>query len=144
MTWREAHPYQPLSDRHPFEVYLLVWASVTSLPAALGLTPVSIVLREQAGQGVGRIWSCALALGCLIALLGLGWRRPVRGCLSVTGLTLEQIGLITVAGSTIFYSAAALLRSGFSSLAVVGVILGVGTASIAQAWKIQRVLKALQ
>jgi hypothetical protein len=136
--------YAKLGDRHPFEVYMLGWAFIATAPSALGLTPLSVTVQETSGPVAGRMWAVGLTVGSLIALIGLAWHRPAKGKLSVTGLVLEQIGLVTVASATIFYSAAAFIRSGTSALPIIGVVLGVGTASAVQAWKVQRVLKALE
>ena len=134
-----------LSDRHPFEIYLLVWAFVSSLPAAIGLTPLPPTILRSVDPWQGRTWVVSLTLGCLVALIGLGWRRRSTATgfrLSVTGLVLEQVGLVTVAAATVFYAGAASLRGGPGALPLAGIILGFGTACAAQAWKIQRVLKA--
>jgi hypothetical protein len=132
-----------INDRHPFEVYLLVWALVSTAPSALGLAPLSQVIEDSIGPTLGRLWAVGLSLGCAVALTGLAWHRPSPRTLSVTGLIWEQVGLVAVSGATIFYAVAALLRSGLTSLAIVGVILGYGTASAVQAWKLQKLLNAL-
>jgi len=132
--------YRRLSDRHPYEIYLLVWVLVATLPAALGLTEVPGTIAHMLDPWAARVWAVGLTMGALIALIGLGWRRPPFPKLSVTGLVLEQVGLVTLGATTLFYTFAAAINVGTGALPVLGVVLGVGTASFAQAAKIQRVL----
>lgn len=134
--------YGRISDRHPFELYLLVLSLIASLPAALGAAPAPASIRIQLDPNLARVWAASLALGSFLALLGLAWRRPKVG-LSVTGLLLEQVGLVTVGAATIYYCAVAIATVGWSTLAPIGTVLAFGLASFAQAEKIQLVIYAL-
>jgi len=137
-------PVRRLSDRHPYEVYLLTWALITSTPGALGFATVPGSLRGQLPEWAARTWAVTLMVGAATALVGLAWRRPKATRLSVTGLSLEQIGLVTTGCATVFYSAAALLAAGLTAIVPVGVTLAFGLASFAQALKIERVLRAVR
>lgn len=136
------HVYRQVDDRHPYEVYLLVFTLATSLPALAGLTnpPRTIQLALQPWEA--RVWAGSLALGALVALVGLAWRRPPKG-LPVTGLVLEQIGLAFIGAGTIFYSWVALRSTGLDAIQPIGVVLAFGVASFAQSWKISGVLNRL-
>ena len=137
-------PMRRLSDRHPYEVYLLGWALAASVPAAFGVQPPPRSVVDQMPDWAARSWAITLMIGCIVALTGLSWRRPRATRLSVTGLTLEQVGLVIVGCATVFYSAAALLGVGWSALPPVGVVFAFGLASFAQAWKIERALRAVR
>jgi hypothetical protein len=135
--------YARLSDRHPFEVYLLVLALMSSVPASLGLTPAPATIRVQLDPNMARLWAISLTVGAATALVGLSWKRPKFG-LSVTGLTLEQVGLTFVGAATIFYSACAFKAAGLPAIIPIGTVAAFGAASFRQAWKIHRLLIALQ
>lgn len=137
-------PTRRLNDRHPFELYLLSWALVGALPAALGFTPAPGSVQGQMPEWAARAWAVSLALGAATALAGLAWPRSRATRVSITGLALEQVGLVTTGCATVFYSAAAILGVGVSVLTPVGVTLAFGLASFAQAWKIERALRALR
>jgi len=134
--------YVRISDRHPFELYLLVLSLMSSLPAAIGAAPAPASIRIQLDPGLARVWACSLALGALVALLGLAWKRPKVG-LSITALLLEQVGLVITGVATIYYAIVALSTIGASALTPVGTVLAFGLASFAQAEKIQLVIYAL-
>ena len=180
--------YLRLSDRHPFEVYLLALALFTSVLGAAGITPPPASVRVALNPIAGRVWALALAIGCVVALVGIAWHRPKVG-LTVTGLILEQVGLFIVSAATIYYCCIAfyvtggtravlafiatcvgcglyralddwrlrvadvaavvaccvvLVSAGGSANIAVGTVLAFGAASLAQAWKIRRLLKILE
>jgi hypothetical protein len=135
--------YQRLSDRHPFEVYLLALTLIAAVPASFGLAPAPATIRVQLDPHAARLWAIALMVGAATALIGLAWKRPKRG-LSVTGLGLEQVGLTFVGAATIFYAVCAFLAAGWPAMIPVGTVMAFGVASFRQAWKIHRILKVLQ
>lgn len=135
--------YRRLGDRNPYELYLLVLAALSSTPAALGLARPPASVRIQLDPISGQIWAAALALGSLIALIGLVWRRPHVG-LSVTGLLLEQVGLVIAGVATVFYCMMAFATVGWDAAPPVGTVLAFGLASFAQAEKIENVIWALK
>lgn len=134
-------PARRLADRHPFEIYLLAWTFIVSAPASLGLVHVPGSVSEQLPEFAGRAWATGLAIGSATALIGLAWKRPTFPRLSVTGLLLEQVGLVAVGGSTVFYAAVAMFVVGLSALVPAGIVLAFGFACLAQARKIRALLK---
>lgn len=134
-------PVRKLSDRHPFEIYVLVWALVTSFPAAVGVTDVPASMSRQLPGWPARAWAIALTVGCLTALVGLVWPRPAFPFVSPTALGMEQVGLTIVGVAAVLYAVAALFNVGWSALVPAGVIVGFGFACFAQCWKIDRVLR---
>jgi hypothetical protein len=135
--------YARLSDRHPFEVYLLALTLLASVPASFGLAPAPATIRVQLDPTMARVWAISLTVGAVTALVGLSWKRPKHG-LSVNGLLLEQVGLTFVGAATVFYAACAFYSVGLSIIIPVGTVLAFGVASFRQAWKIHRILKVLQ
>lgn len=134
-------PARRLSDRHPFEIYVLVWALVTSAPAAVGLVEVPNSISRQLPGWPSRLWAIALTVGCLTALAGLAWHRPRFPYISPTALGMEQVGLTIVGVAAVLYAASALFAVGAAALIPVGVILGFGVACFVQVWKINRILR---
>jgi hypothetical protein len=134
-------PARQLTDRHPFEVYLISFAFVSSAPGALGFTGIPPSISALLPGWSARAWVIGLTVGCGLVLTGLAWKRPPFPRVSVTGLLLERFGLIVVGISTIFHAVAAWRLTGDAALIPIGIILAFGCASFAQARRISRVLK---
>ena len=100
-------PARQLTDRHPFEVYLITFAFVSSAPGALGVTGIPPSINALLPGWSGRAWVIGLTVGCGLVLAGLAWKRPPFPRVSVTGLLLERLGLIVVGISSLFYAVAA-------------------------------------
>lgn len=130
--------------RNPFEIYLLLLAIVTSAPSMLGVAPTPSSIEFQLGI-YARVWSFFLFAGCAVALVGIFWPRPRhQERYSVTGLGLEQTGLVSVAGATIYYSVAIIAVIGSTGLITAGIVLAFGLASGVQALRIHRWMKKLR
>lgn len=130
-----------MGNRNPFQVYLLAFALISSVPAAFGFTDPPPTVRNAIGMGAGRVWVVLLVIGSLVAIVGVIW--PRHGILvSVNGLLLEQVGLVIVGCATVFYTSVALAAGGWSTLPPLVTLLGFGAASFVQAWRIQRVIRS--
>ena len=137
-------PSRRLSDRHPFEIYLLLWTAVTSVPPAFGATPVPTSIAGALEGPAARAWAIVLCIGACLALVGLAWKRPPWPDVSVTGLLLEQIGLLLLAFGSLFYVYAIFHVTGLSGLVGAGIILAFGLACGTQAFKIWSTLRNLK
>ena len=135
-------PARQLTDRHPFEVYLISFAFVSSAPGALGFTGVPPSVNALLPGWQARAWVIGLTVGSALVLVGLAWKRPPFPRVSVTGLVLERLGLTIVGISTLFYAVAAWRFTGWEALVPIGIVLAFGLASFAQARRISRVLKS--
>ena len=133
-------PARRLSDRHPFEVYLLLALLVSAAPAAFGFAQVPQSVEGLVPPVVGRLWAIALWAGCLVAVIGLVWRRPPFPRVSVTGLLLEQVGLTLAGTASILYGAIIVQSAGVRGLISAGAVAAFGAASLAQALKIRFIL----
>lgn len=130
--------------RNPFEIYLLALSLVSTAPLALGFTRPPTSLSSELGVWA-RVWGIALCIGSLVALVGIMWRRPKNPIkFSVTGLVVEQVGLVAVGGATIYYATAILLLVGNRGLVTSGIVLAYGAAAATQAWRIHRFLRGLE
>lgn len=134
-------PARRLSDRHPFEIYLLTWALVAVAPSAVGFVEVPASIAHQLPGWWARAWAVGLTVGCVTALTGLAWRRPRFPLVSPTALGMEQVGLTIVGVSTLLYGASLLVTVGSSGMFAAGIQIGFGLACFAQVWKIQQVLR---
>lgn len=121
-------------SRNPFEVYLLAWSGFYGVIGSFVREARPGSLQEAVGVAFSQGWSILVALGSIMALLGivLGDRA--------TGLILEAGGCLIAGGATLFYVAVLLWASGGTSLAAGSVLLGFGSACCARTWQIRRVL----
>ena len=111
------------STRHPFEVFLLLLSILSGLPIMVAGTAPDAV-TDALNDTAARVWGGGLAVGAVIALLGIFLTRPHPRStkVSVVGLVTEQVGLVMVAGACMVYTAAVLVQvwpAGFYSAAVV-------------------------
>lgn len=133
-------PVRKLSDRHPFEIYILAYALVASVPSALGFVQVPISIAQELPGWPARLWAAGLAVGSIVALIGLAWHRPPFPFVSVTGLGLEQVGLTIVGVSAVIYGVAALTSAGAPALVPASIVFAFGVACFAQVLKIRTIL----
>ena len=133
-------PARRLNDRHPYEVYLLSLAFLSSLPTAAGITQPPNSISSQLPGWPARAWAVAVMIGAATALVGLAWKRPRWPLVSVTALGLEQVGVSILGAGCTVYAAAVLYTGGTNALFAGSLTLAFGLASFAQALKIKRVL----
>ncbi len=125
------------ASRHPFETYLLVLATVSGVPLLFGQSN-SDGIEQALPTLLVHAWGGMLAVGSLLALIGLYWRGH-----SATGLLLERTGLIGVGGAAIIYTTAILLHVGLGGLFSGCIIGGFGLACFAQARRISQRIRAV-
>lgn len=134
------HHLRP-SARHPFEVYLLLLSIVSGLPILFGSPAPGSIEAAMPHWGV-RVWGAGLALGAVVALLGVLKTRPDSKArtVSVTGLVLEQVGLVMVASSTLLYVVVALVYVGVSAIVPIGIVAAYGISCLMRWVQIQRAI----
>lgn len=133
-------PARRLNDRHPYEVYLLTLAFLSSLPTAAGVTSPPNSITSQLPGWPARLWAYAVLIGAATALVGLAWKRPRFPLVTVTGLLLEQVGIVILGAACTVYAVAVMFTGGTNALFAGSLTLAFGLASFAQARKIKRVL----
>lgn len=121
--------------RTPDTICLLAALAVTGATTAVtGVAPIPI---SQLSTGTGaRIWSIALALSSLLALLGVLYRDPL------TGWRVELYGRAGLAMVSLGYVFA--LLDDADSLEVVAAMGLVGAIAIASIWQCIRILVVLR
>lgn len=127
--WRQP----TLSGRHPFEVFLLTMCAVSGVPLAFG-APRPGSINSQLPEALAVGWGITLALGSVTALAGIWWRNRV------SGIILEQIGLVAVGWAAIIYGAAAVIFAGWSAALPASLVLGFGVACLVRWRQLQKIL----
>jgi len=131
-----------LSSRHPHEVVLLGACLLTALPILAGVTPAPGSVTAAMNHESTLAWAGGIAVGALIAFAGILWPRP--SCptkLTVTGLLLEQVGLVISGMACLLYVAALLWVIGWAGLFPCALPTGFAVANFILARRIQRLLR---
>lgn len=114
MVFKPAARY-PADPRAVFILALSVFSGITSL--AIEQAPET--LQSVLPYWVVVAWGVLLTVGSAITLAGMARQ-------TVNGIVTEQIGSVTVAATTIFYSGIAFWQIGASAIQAVGIILAWG------------------
>lgn len=121
-----------LSGRHPFEIFMLVLASLTSLPTVLGRAAKPPSITEALPPLAQFLWALILCLGSTGALVGIWWHNRA------TGLVVEQLGLALVGITSLIYVVVALFVTGLSI--PIGIVFGFGASCLKRWWDLQGVI----
>ena len=133
---------QALSGRHPFEVFLLVLSVVTGAPGASGQAPPPSSIAAVTDPTAARLWSIGLVVGATVALVGVAWPKPRdRAKVSITGLSLEQVGLVGVAAVGTYYGVVVVLAVGAGALVAAGIIVAYAASCWVRAWQLQGIIR---
>lgn len=125
------------SSRHPFELFTLGLCAFVGLPLLVGEArpgSISALLPPWAGD----VWGAMLVVGALVALLGIYWRNRV------TGIVLEQIGLMSVGLGALFYTLVVVIQNGVPALYATIFVGGFGTSCLWRYFQLARFLKTLR
>lgn len=130
-----ARAMEPLSpSRHPFQIFIMVLCALVGIPVLFGdATPGSI--SETLPHGFRQAWALLLSIGATVTLIGGAWRNRV------TGLLIEQVGLVSAGGATLVYGAALLTTAGKTGYVAAAQIGAFGGACLWRWWQIQRQLR---
>jgi hypothetical protein len=132
-------PYRNLRLRYPYEIFLLLWCILVGTPAALGVETSASASRQMNPLEI-RLWSVSMVIGSILALTGIFWsRRNAKS--QVTGLVLEEVGLILVGFAALVYAAVIFKSTGKAGLFAGGIVAGFSTASFAQAYMLWRAVQ---
>lgn len=133
---------QQLSGRHPFEIFMLALSLVSGVPVLLGVSPKPGSMNSLVDPFYVHAWSVALVLGSTMALVGVAWRRPKDPAkMTITGLSLEQVGLVMVAAATLFYAAVLAMLGAPGSGVATGIVLAYGASCAVRAWQLQGIIR---
>jgi hypothetical protein len=84
-------------NRRPTAITYKALIGLMWMPTALGLVPLPGSLENTPGI-YGQTCAAAVVIGCIISLVGLVWPRS-----RLTGLTVEQVGLVSIGGGCTLY-----------------------------------------
>lgn len=122
-------------NRRPTAVTYKSVLSVIWAPTALGLVPLPGSLANSPGI-YGQTSAAAVVIGSLISIFGLTWHNRL------TGLTVEQVGLIGIIGGTLMYFVALLTVDHWQqAMLAMGLSLAFAAGGIAQfilIWRFRR------
>jgi hypothetical protein len=119
----KSNPYP--TSRHPLVIFLLLLCMISGIPALLGVAePQSIQDTLPAPLRLG--WCAMLTFGPVVAIAGI-----VRDNLS-SAITLEQIGCVSLGGSSITYGVALLQSNGEGALQAGAIIVVFGLFVLAR------------
>lgn len=138
---KRSDPITHASTRHPFEVFLLILSIISGLPVALGnVTPGSV--SAALSPWAQRTWGAGLTLGAIVCLLGILMTRPNPRAVtvSITGMVIEQVGLVMVGGACMVYVAALIGYVGLDALVPASIVLAYGASCLWRWHQIQRLL----
>lgn len=121
-----------LGRRHPFEVMMLLAASVVGFSRVLVPSPSS--LERALPDFLVTSWYLLLVLGSVIGLAGIVWRAPL------TGLLIERSGLFFLCAAGLIYSIALMSVGGLRGIPSGSFVLAFGLASALRAIDIGRIL----
>lgn len=125
------------SSRHPFELFTMALCAFVGLPLLAGdARPGSI--NELLPDWAADIWGGMLVLGAITALVGIFWRNRV------TGIVLEQVGLMAVGLGTLFYGVGVGLSVGQDGIYAMIFVFGFGTSCIWRYFQLARFLRTLR
>ncbi len=132
-------PYRtdPLeAGRHPFELFTLYLAFLTTFPTVVGVIPVPGTVADVLPDVIQTVWAWTLFLGALIALVGVYWRERA------SGLIAEQLGLAFAGLASVVYSGCAIWSAGEAALVPAALVGGFGVSCIRRYFDIQQTLDA--
>lgn len=120
----------PADPRAVFILMLSVFVGITALAVETAPDTLEALLPTW---GVN-LWDATLVVGSATTLLGM-----VRH--NETGVIVEQIGSVTIAAATLFYSALAFWATGTEALRDVGVVLAWGLACAVRWCQLQALIR---
>lgn len=140
--------YPPLLDsgRNPFELFILGFSLVTTLPLMWGSPPPAST-TALLGPFLVHVWAGILAVGCAVALVGVFWTglRHVGhwNPTAAGGLLIEGFGLVAVGVGDIIFAVAAFGLSNSRGVVAGGIVLGFALACLWRSWLIKRWVRAV-
>jgi hypothetical protein len=128
------------TSRHPLVIFFLGLILVSSFSIAFGAPAPGSV--EEALPRIGvYLWAASLFVGAALILWGLAL-QPKLGKTSVTGATLEEVGMAMLAAAGILYAVAAFVAVGWSGLIPARSVFGLSLACGYRGRKIHKQIRA--
>ena len=129
----DARPSSP----HPFELFTLGLCVLAGLPLLFGdARPGSIA--ELLTDVQGDLWGGMLVFGAFTCLTGIFW--PNR----ITGIVLEQVGLVAVGLASLFYAVVVLVSVGLTGAYATLYVVGFGLSCLWRYFQLLNYLRTLR
>lgn len=138
--------YVPVAERkwgyrpshHVFELVFLGVAVAVAIPLVVGAVPAPSSTASFLEPGLLVVWGWMLLLGSGTALVGLLWAGRL-----ISGLVLEQVGLIILSGAVILYVYGAYDTGSSAVIVPVSLVGGFGLACAIRAWQLRQDMRDL-
>jgi len=135
MPNRYLRPIQVSTGRHPFEVAVLLAATIAgAVLLFIGLSPRSVA--NEMHPTVQQLWQIELLAGGVIGLAGCFWTGTLYSSLKV-----EAIGVFILATATSMYSVALATVGGSQAIVAGSFVASIALASWARVFQIVRDLR---
>lgn len=125
------------TGRYPFEMFILALCLLSGIPLLLG-NPKPMSIDTLVPGWAATLWGVGLSGGAGLALVGIAWRERI------TGIILEQIGLVATGLASLFYVLCIVLVVGKAGVSGAAVIGGFGVACLWQWWQLERLLARIK
>lgn len=120
-------------NRRPTAITYKALIGLMWTPTALGLVPMPGSLANSP-RLYAQVCAVAVVVGCLISLVGLLWLRS-----RLTGLTIEQVGLVLIAfGCTMYFVALLSVPNASAALPAMGLTAAFAVGAAVQFFLISR------
>lgn len=125
------------AGRHPFEIFMLILAAITSVPTLLGLATEPGTIEAALPPWAVFGWQVILAFGSVGSLVGIYLRNRA------TGLIIEQLGMAFVGVASLIYGVSAWVVAGPPAGIPGGIIFGFGVACLIRWRDLQKTIDAV-
>lgn len=115
--------YRPA--HHVFELMVLLMGGLVAIPLVAGALPAPSSTASFLPPHLLDIWAWMLLIGAALGAAGLLWFGR-----KVTGLVLEQVGLIMFAGAVLLYVTGLVSRVTWGAAIPTALVLGFGAACL--------------
>lgn len=126
-----------MAGRHPFELFTIYLAIVTSIPTVLGIVPQPGTLRTVMPPWMSAGWAWTLLVGSLLTLVGIYWKDRILGLIG------EQLGLALVGVASVAYAICVVYVAGADAVITASLIGGFGASCLRRYFQIQQTLNAV-
>lgn len=123
---------------HVFELVFLVVGTLVAAPLVAGAIPAPDSTASFVPPGLLQVWAWMLLAGSLTGLLGLLWAGRV-----VTGMVLERVGLIVLAGAVILHVAGTAATLAAPAIVPVSIAGAFGLACILRSLQVRTEIRDL-
>ena len=126
-------------SRHPFQLFILTLCLITGVPVLVGNAPAPGSLEDAMPDFVFLGWNIALVAGSAVALVGSMVQKN-----RVTGILLEQWGLVAVGMAAIVYGILIPFVAHWGGAISASIIFGFGVACLWRWWQLQKYILDVQ